>query len=291
VISWNNEEDVLAEAEASFKIENEQSIINFIASDKKTYGANDPINLTGDIYNNSKAMTENDLVLNVKLYNSANREIIVFEHNVGSLNPDAFADHSDAIAPGKLKDGNYFAKAVVTQDNIEISSDTAEFTVSSEPVFSGRLELSPADGKGKTDFSVMNTGTIDADEAEITVSVYEVGTNKLVHTYSYPASIKVGETVKDKTEFNLDNSYDGDYSAVLSVSFNGTSTELDYDGFKQIKKVSETTTTSTTTTTAALKTDSPKTGDNGIPAYMWLISILSVAGIIVLRRIGGEENE
>ena len=180
------------------------------------------------------------------------------------------------------------------QDDIEISSDTAEFTVNDTPSFSGKLDLSPVDGKGKADFTIKNLGGNGADAIDVTVKVYKADTNELVHTYTYPTAIKAGETITGKTEFILDEGYDGDYSAVLSAAYNNTSVDLDYDGFKQIKKAVETTAAaaSTTTTTTAAKSDSPKTGDSGIPAYMWMISILSLTGIIILRKTGGsEENE
>lgn len=303
-IVWYKGEKKIAEAETSFRVENEKSVSNFIASDKKNYSLTDPVNITGDVSNNSSAMTENDLVLDIKLYDSTNNEIMSFSHNVGSLNPDAYTEHSDAVAPGKLSDGNYLVKATVKQDDVELSSDTAEFTVSGETVFSGSLDLTSSGQKGNAEFSVKNTGQKDAEEAEITVNVYKVDTNELVYTYAEPASIKAGETITGNTAFDLDNNYDGDYSAVLTVLFKGSSYDLDYDGIIQEKTETGTTsvssdttskTTSATTakpakTTSKRSNSSPGTGDNAIPAYMWMISIFSLAGIVILRRKGGNED-
>ena len=39
------------------------------------------------------------------------------------------------------------------------------------------------------------------------------------------------------------------------------------------------------------KVDSPKTGDGQIPGYMWIISILSIAGLAVIKITGGSRNE
>ncbi len=302
VISWKNDDDTIASAEKTFKISNEQSIANVVNSDKKNYSLSEPINLASVVYNNSIGMTENDLVLNVKVFDSKGAERADFEHSIGSVNPEGSMDYSDALAPGKLTDGEYNVTASVVQDGVEVSSDTAEFTVAGDVTsFSGKLDLTPSDSKADVKFSVTNSGSGNADEVLVTVNVYKDGTSELAYTYSKTVSINAGDTFSDTASFDIPADYDGTYSGVLSAEYKGKSEDLDYDGFEVTPALPETTTTvsaaaTTTTTTAKTTTtiknvDSPKTGDRNIPAYMWMITIFSIAGLVVLKRTGGSEDE
>ena len=305
VISWKNDDETIASAEKTFKISNEQSIANVVNSDKKNYSLSEPINLASVVFNNSIGMTENDLVLNVKVFDSKGAERADFEHSIGSVNPEGSMDYSDALAPGKLSDGEYNVTASVVQDGVEVSSDTAEFTVAGDVTsFSGKLDLTPSDGKADVKFSVANSGSGNADEVLITVNVYKDGTAELAYTYSKTVSINAGDTFSDTASFDIPADYDGTYSGVLSAEYKGNSEDLDYDGFEVTPELPETTaapaaeiTTTTTATTTAKTTnaiknvDSPKTGDREIPAYMWLITIFSITGLIVLKRTGGERDE
>ena len=273
-----------------------------VNSDKKNYSLSEPINLASVVYNNSIGMTENDLVLNVKVFDSKGAERADFEHSIGSVNPEGSMDYSDALAPGKLTDGEYNVTASVVQDGVEVSSDTAEFTVAGDVTsFSGKLDLTPSDSKADVKFSVTNSGSGNADEVLVTVNVYKDGTSELAYTYSKTVSINAGDTFSDTASFDIPADYDGTYSGVLSAEYKGKSEDLDYDGFEVTPALPETTTTvsaaaTTTTTTAKTTTtiknvDSPKTGDRNIPAYMWMITIFSIAGLVVLKRTGGSEDE
>lgn len=305
VISWQKDDKVIASAETGFKIANEKSISNVINSDKRSYSLTEPINLASVVYNNSAAMTENDLILNVKVFDSNGREKASFEHNVGSVNPDGSMDYSDALSSGTLKDGDYKVTAAVVQDGMELSTDTAEFTVEGDVTsFSGKLDLTPEKDKSKVEFSVTNSGSADADEVLVKVDVYKDGTTELVYTYSKTVPIKAGDTFTDSASFDIPAEYSGTFSGVLSAEYKNTPADLDYDGFDVAaepttgpaaeESASETETTAATTTavkTTIENTDSPKTGDNEIPAYMWAISILSIAGLVLLKKTGGGENE
>ena len=74
-------------------------------------------------------MTENDLVLNVKVFDSNNKEVASFSHDIGVIVPDGAFEHSDAIAPKKLPGGKYQISASVMQGDMEVSNDTANITV------------------------------------------------------------------------------------------------------------------------------------------------------------------
>ncbi len=309
VISWTKDDEVIATAESGFKIANEKSISNFISSDKKSYSVKEPINLLGTVSNNSKGMTENDLVLSIRVYDKTNKAAAAFDRVIGGIVPSGSTEHSDAIAPGELAGGSYHVVATVMQDDLEVSSDTADFTVETAPVFTGDLTLSPSGDKASADFTVLNSGTQNAEDVLVTVRVYKADTSELIHTYTDTVNIKAGENFTGKTAFDVDPDYEGKYSAVLSASYKGTENDLDFAGFEhgaapaptteptQPASTDAATTTTTassstsTTKTTSAKTDSPKTGDNGIPAYMWAISIFSIAGLVVLRRKGGSESE
>ena len=300
VISWEKNDKVIASAETGFKIANEKSIENIVNSDKMRYSLKEPINLSSIVYNNSEAMTENDLILNVRVFDSNGTEKAAFEHSVGSVNPDEAMNYSDAIASGKLTDGDYKVTASVVQDGMELSSDSAEFSVEGDVTsFSGKLDLTPGSQKADAAFSVTNTSPADADDATVNVKVYKNGTSELVYTYSKAVSIAAGETFSDTGSFDIPAGYSGSFSGVLSIEYNGKPADLDYDGFEYSSEpatepATSTTATTTTTTTAATtikNVDSPKTGSNEIPAYMWAISILSLAGLILLKRTGGSEDK
>ena len=306
VISWKNDDELIASDETEFKIANEQSIGNSISSDKHFYSLSEPVNLVNTVYNNS-GMIENDLMLYVTVYDSSSAEAAAFEYNVSSLNPMDEGNYSDAIAPGVLPVGNYTATAKVIQGELELSSDSVEFSVNNDvSSFDGTLALNADDTSASAEFSVTNNGSANAENVVISVNVYKEETSELVYSFTQTASISAGDTLSFNESFTPDSQFKGTYSGVLSVEYLNESQALDYDGFNVEVPVSATTTettTSTTTenttvttvttivTTTAHKTDSPLTGVKDIPAYMWIVSILSLAGIVIFRKKGENRNE
>lgn len=302
VISWKNDDKLIASDEAEFKIADEQSIGNSIISDKHCYSLSEPVNLVNAVYNNS-GMIENGLMLYVTVYDSSSAEVAMFEYNVSSINPMDEGNYSDAIAPGVLPVGNYTATARVIQGELELSSDSAEFSVSSDvSSFDGTLSLNTDDSSASAEFSVTNNGSADAENVVISVNVYKEETSELVYSFTQTASISAGDTLSFNESFIPASQFKGAYSGVLSVEYRNESQALDYDGFNVEAPVStaatENTTENTTVTTVtaivtatAHKTDSPLTGVKDIPAYMWIISVLSLVGIVTLRKTGVDRNE
>ena len=304
VITWENDNDIIAKAETEFKIANEESVLNTVSSDKMSYSISDPINLENIVYNKSQGMTENDLILNIKVYNTdTSCEAASFEHSIGLINPNSSADYSDSIAPNVLVSGNYRVISSVIQGNSEISTDTAEFTVTDDVTsFTGKLKFNSDVNSASADFSVTNNGTENADEALITLSVYKEGVTERIYTYSESVSIGIGETVSRSQKIDVPLT-DGEYYGVLSVNYKGSSSDLDYDGFKLMPLVTtvsnsvtdmetaSTTSASKKTVTKTQNLDSPKTGVKDIPTYMWVITILSFVGLIAIKMTGGSEDE
>ena len=304
VITWENDNDIIAKAETEFKIANEESVLNTVSSDKMSYSVSDPINLENTVYNKSQGMTENDLILNIKVYNTdTSCEAASFEHSIGLINPNSSADYSDSIAPNVLVSGNYRVISSVIQGNSEISTDTAEFTVIDDVTsFTGKLKFNSDVNSASADFSVTNNGTENADEALITLSVYKEGVTERIYTYSESVSIGIGETVRRSQKIDVPLT-DGEYYGVLSVNYKGSSSNLDYDGFKLMPLVTtvsnsitdmetaSTTSASKKTVTKTQNLDSPKTGVKDIPTYMWVITILSFVGLIAIKMTGGSEDE
>ena len=279
-------------------------MLNTVSSDKISYSVSDPINLENIVYNKSQGMTENDLILNIKVYNTdTSCEAASFEHSIGLINPNSSADYSDSIAPNVLVSGNYRVISSVIQGNSEISTDTAEFTVTDDVTsFTGKLKFNSDVNSASADFSVTNNGTENADEALITLSVYKEGVTERIYTYSESVSIGIGETVRRSQKIDVPLT-DGEYYGVLSVNYKGSSSDLDYDGFKLMPLVTtvsnsvtdmetaSTTSASKKTVTKTQNLDSPKTGVKDIPTYMWVITILSFVGLIAIKMTGGSEDE
>ncbi len=292
VISWMNGDEVIAEDETVFRIANEKSVVNTIVSDKQTYLEGEPVNLDSRVFNESAAMTENEVRLLVTVYRTDdNTEVASYEHNIGMVEPSDDISYHDALEPEKLTSGKHVAKAVVLQDETVLSEDEAEFEVTANVAsISGTLDLNGSDGKGTVEATVKNSGSTDLENVEISIIAYKEGSDNAVYTFKKTVDIMAGETISIRETFDLPEPSDGRYSGVLKAVYNGETSDLDYDGFELAPPAVETTETITETTTAAVE-DSPKTGDKRIPAYMWLISIFSLAGLVVLKMTGGSNNE
>lgn len=304
VISWERSGQVIASGETSFRIANEESVLNTVSSDKKIYSAKEPINLDSIISNNSNGMTENDLKLSVTVRRAgASGTETVFVHDVSSVNPDAEVSYSDAIAPSVLPAGDYQVVSFVMQNGVELASDSAEFSVvDSAASFTGSLDLTPSDDTASAEFSVTNTSPDDSENVVVKAIVYKESTTDAVFSFSRTVSIAAGASENFSETFDLPSATAGEYYGVLSVEYCGTSADLDYDGFEVADQpVTETVTTTTgtakTTKSAAVaatisaRTSPPKTGVDGISVYLWIISAVSIVCLIVLKRTGGEENE
>lgn len=306
IISWERSGQVIAFGEASFRIANEESILNTVSSDKRIYSAKDPINLESIISNNNSGMTENNLELSVTVRRAGvSGDEAVFIHEVSFVNPDAEISYSDAIAPSVLPAGDYKVVSVVMQNSVELSSDSAEFSVvNSAASFIGSLDLTPGDDTVSAKFSVTNTSPDDCENVVVKAVVYRNGASDAVFTFSRTVPIAAGAAENFRESFKFPSESAGEYYGVLSVEYNGTSADLDYDGFENagspvIGTEIVTTTTEETkvtkvsagTTTISARTSPPETGVDGIPVYLWIISAVSITSLIALKRTGGKENE
>lgn len=314
VIRWTRDGEVIAEDESAFKISGEESISDLIASDKKVYSSSDPVNLSSAVFNKSTNMVENDLTLTINVRNADSGAVSAsFTREISSLNPKADTDFADAVAAGTLPAGRYMAVAEVSQDGVVMAQDSAEFTVEdSIASFSGTLSFTPSGDSVNASFTVDNTGTADASAAKLFVDVFSESGEK-VCTVEKTSDIAAGSTVSLNDSFPAKELAAGRYSGVLRIEYGGQSSDLAYAGFDlaapQVTTASqqaaesspetETTVTaasSAVTTTAAAKTqskaDSPKTGPQAVPWYIWTMSALSILGLIALKLTGGkEENE
>ncbi len=129
VITWKKSGKVIARAAAAFKVTGDTSVNDNITSDKRVYTLADPVNLRSVVFNNSTSLVENDLVLNVTVYDSNNKAVKEFTKELCSMNPKASIDYASAIPPQTLTVGEYMAVAKVLQDNAEVASDETSFTV------------------------------------------------------------------------------------------------------------------------------------------------------------------
>ncbi len=274
-ITWSDSDDVIAEADTKFRISGNTSVSNTVDPDKKEYSSALPVNLSSTVSNLNTDSAENDLVLEVSVLDEENSEVLMFEHNISTLFEGGSVDFSDAAAPGKLKAGKYLVNAVVKQDSDILSSDSTEFSIVEDSAgFTGNLKFTKSGEDMRADFSVEENGNGEIKNAEITVDIFDTADNKLI------ASIKQNNNFGDSRQYSSydiirhDLLKDGhSYSGVLRVTVNSDSKDLDYDGFtysenKKEQKVSS----------------SPDTGENDIPAGIWISSILSIFGILLLNR-------
>ena len=293
VITWTADGETLAEAETIFRV-GEEAVENRIVTDQKVYLISNPVNLTSTVWNSSE-LTENELTLSVSVRQAGQEEAAQFSHSIPSLNQNGTLSYGDAIAPLKLRAGDYTATATVSQDGVILSTAETEFTVEqSAEEFSGTLDFTPEDGAVRTDFTVLNQSTEAAENAEITVLVYPDGSGTPAFTITKQATIPAGGSA-DFSE--LISPEPGAYSGVLKVSFRGTEHDLDYDGFTLAEKTETTagtTAESASVTTTQAQADAPKTGDSRMIFY-YAGALFSLTGLIALfvtgKRGGKKEHE
>ena len=289
VITWTENGETLGEAETFFRV-GETNVENRIVSDRQVYQSADPVNLTNTVWNHSAALTENDLTLSVSVRQTGQKEAAQFLHSISSINQNGTLSYADAIPPLKLRAGDYTATAEVLQDGVTLSTAETEFTVEQSAAgFAGTLDFTPEGKTVRTDFTVTNQGSDDADNAEITVLIYPEGSSTPAFTITKQATIPAGGSV-DFSE-TVSPEY-GEYSGVLKVRFNGTESDLDYDGFTLNEET--TTTASETTVTSQIQVEAPKTGDSRMIFYC-AGAMFSLTGLIALyvtgKRGGRKEHE
>lgn len=292
VITWTADGETLAEAETYFRA-GDESVENRIVSDRQVYSVSDPVNLTNTVWNRSSFLTENALTLSVSVGQKGQGEAASFTHSIPAINQNGNLSYGDAIAPLKLRAGDYTATAVVQQDGVTVSTAETEFTVEqSASGFAGTLDFT-ADGKDvRTDFTVLNQGSEAAENAEITVLIYQNGGDTPAFTLTKTASIPAGGSADFSETVSPEP---GEYSGVLKVRFNGTDKDLDYDGFTLAEETTSTVRSAEQTTAETqIRTDAPKTGDRRMKFYYAGV-LFSFTGLLALfaagRRGGKKEHE
>ncbi len=304
VLTWEKDGEVLAESETVFKVSGEESITDFITSNKKTYTSSEPVNLSTKVMNQSTNLVENDLTLNITVRSQSGTESAVFKREIASVNPQGILDYADAIKGGTLLPGKYVAEAAVMQDETVLSVDSAEFTVTeSAGDFTGTLSFTPSGDTVHADFTVSDIGSADASDTEITVTAYsEDGTQ--VFTVTKKSDIKAGGSVSFEELFSSSELAAGRYSGVLSVRYDGNQKDLANAGFsigsavtEATEKTGTTASETTTETQSSARNDASDpvkaiaTGVKGIPWYIWTMLCISCTGLIVtLRKTGGRKD-
>ncbi len=312
-IVWKDGENIIAEASYEFRVAANGSLDNFVHTDKRSYRTSETVEILNNVVNSSTNSAENDLTLDITVYNSEQRVETSFSSEIGTLHPNSNYSYNDIIKSGKLDAGKYTVHAAVKDENGQITEDSAEFeVVESSAVMSGKLSFTPdGDHAQKVDFSVTNNSDIDVAEAVIKVEIYRENSDECVGTIIRHSDVKAGETVEftdivDTAKYGIAN-----YVGILTAETLHDRTELDTAFFsvdtEYIEPVETTfaTTTETTNTaksiqtettaapstavTTSQKSDSPKTGDD-VPLALWLSTIASAMGLIVICITGGKKN-
>ncbi len=310
-IVWKDGENIIAEASHQFRIAANGSLDNFVHTDKRSYRTGETVEILNNVVNSSTNSAENGLILDVEVYNESKRLEASFSSNIGTLHPNSDYSYNDIIKSRKLGAGKYTVHAAVSDGSGQLTEDSAEFEViESSAVISGKLTFTP-DGENaqKADFGVTNNSDIDVSEAVIKVDIYRENSDECVGTIIRHSDIKAGETLNFSDIVDTKKYVISGYVGILSVETAQDRTELDTAVFSvdteyiepvettstiaETTNTTETTQTETTTATAAATTaknsDSPKTGDD-VPLALWLSTIASALGLIVICITGGKKN-
>lgn len=313
-IIWKEGKNVIAEASHEFRVAANGSLDNFVHTDKRCYRTSETVEILNNVVNSSTNSAENDLTLDITVYNEDQRVETSFSSEIGTIHSNSDYSYNDIIRSGKLGAGKYTIHAAVNDKNGQITEDSAEFeVVESSAVMSGKLSFTPnGDNAQKADFSVTNNSDIDVSDAVIKVEIYRENSDECIGTIIRHSSVKASETVEftdivDTTKYGID-----DYVGILTAETAEDRTELDTAIFSvdtEYIEPAETTAATTVETdgttvstaaesthteaasaaTTAQKSDSPKTGDD-VPLVLWLSTIASAFGLIVICITGGKKN-
>lgn len=313
-IIWKEGKNVIAEASHEFRVAANGSLDNFVHTDKRCYRTSETVEILNNVVNSSTNSAENDLTLDITVYNEDQRVETSFSSEIGTIHPNSDYSYNDIIRSGKLGAGKYTIHAAVNDKNGQITEDSAEFeVVESSAVMSGKLSFTPnGDNAQKADFSVTNKSDIDVSDAVIKVEIYRENSDECIGTIIRHSSVKAGETVEftdivDTTKYGIT-----DYVGILTAETAEDRTELDTaifsvdteyiepaettaattvetDGTTVSTAAESTQTEAASAVTTAQKSDSPKTGDD-VPLVLWLSTIASAFGLIVICITGGKKN-
>lgn len=313
-IIWKDGENIIAEASHEFRVAANGSLDNFVHTDKRSYRTIETVEILNNVVNSSTNSAENDLTLDITVYNEDQRVETSFISKIGTLHPNSDYSYNDIIRAGKLDAGKYTVHAAVNDKNGQITEDSAEFEViESSAVMSGKLSFTPdGDNAQKVDFSVVNKSDTDVSDAVIKVEIYRENSDECVGTIIRHSSVKAGETVEftdivDTAKYGI-----ADYVGILTAETAEDRTELDTaifsvdteyiepaettaattvktDGTTVSTAAESTQTEAVSAATTAQKSDSPKTGDD-VPLALWLSTIASAFGLIVICITGGKKN-
>ncbi len=313
-IIWKDGDNIIAEASHEFRVAANGSLDNFVHTDKRSYRTSETVEILNNVVNSSTNSAENDLTLDITVYNEDQRVETSFSSEIGTLHPNSDYSYNDIIRAGKLDAGKYTVHAAVNDKNGQITEDSAEFEViESSAVMSGKLSFTPdGDNAQKVDFSVVNKIDTDVSDAVIKVEIYRENSDECVGTIIRHSSVKAGETVEftdivDTAKYGI-----ADYVGILTAETAEDRTELDTaifsvdteyiepaettaattvktDGTTVSTAAESTKTETASAATTAQKIDSPKTGDD-VPLALWLSTIASAFGLIVICITGGKKN-
>lgn len=313
-IIWKDGDNIIAEASHEFRVAANGSLDNFVHTDKRSYRTSETVEILNNVVNSSTNSAENDLTLDITVYNEDQRVETSFISEIGTLHPNSDYSYNDIIRAGKLDAGKYTVHAAVNDKNGQITEDSAEFEViESSAVMSGKLSFTPdGDNAQKVDFSVTNKSDTDVSDAVIKVEIYRENSDECVGTIIRHSSVKAGETVEftdivDTAKYGI-----ADYVGILTAETAEDRTELDTaifsvdteyiepaettaattvetDGTTVSTAAESTQTEAVSAATTAQKSDSPKTGDD-VPLALWLSTIASAFGLIVICITGGKKN-
>ncbi len=167
-MTWSEGEKVISVAQSSFDIVNSSGITSTITTDRQKYSADEQVNISGTILNNSVNSIEDGLTVTTAVYSPPEISLWSNENIVPELLPEGKAELKNVWNTAKNAPGVYSVTMAVYKDGIGVSQSSTEFEIVPEAEgisgMAGRLQILnnkiyPGDPVG-LNCTIDNTGNV-----------------------------------------------------------------------------------------------------------------------------------
>ncbi|MBC3920139.1 carboxypeptidase-like regulatory domain-containing protein [Undibacterium sp. CY18W] len=221
------------------------NVTTAIDTDKAAYAPTDTVQLHDRITNVATSQAASNLQLVVTVKNPDGTTRFTKTETLVSLAASAIKDYSYSLNLSAAPAGQYSATVVVSSGSTVVSQASAAFTVASTAATGSGLKGSisastaqvPVGNIVSFSFNVNNLGNADLTDLPMTVSITEAGTQKVIASFPYKASLAMAALFSATTDWTSAGTAGTQYNAVLSAKVGTTTLTLGQAPFSLIAPV------------------------------------------------------
>ena len=224
-ITWSEGDKVISVAESSFTIAADKSVSDTVTVDKQKYTADDEVNISEIVKNDSTNNIEKGLSVKTSIKDPEGKIIWNSDNMLNELLPTSQISVKNIWNTAKNAPGQYVVTMEVYRGDAKVNSSSAAFEIVSDSEgimgVSGSLQvlqknIYPADAVGFS-YTVNNTGNVKLSDITARIRIIDTATKTVLGTITDKINIDVSSDSSSEKIWTHETLKTGTYMVILDA--------------------------------------------------------------------------